>query len=242
MTCLGPGRFPGPGTSSDACSGRVAAEVLPVLGRGLGRNEIFQFARSNNARISELLNDGIEIDGHSVFTPLKKLPLVSLDATGTEFKDLTILRGMKLTTLQLRGCRQVRDLRPLAGMPLADLTLDGTSMDDLAPLAGMPLNTLHLAGCEKLEDLRPLTDLRQLGALYIQDCMRVKNLAPLRGLRLHHLDFRPQFITEGSLPASCSVCIHDLRPNAEATLCRASQSSLTTIRTERRGSLDSNGL
>ncbi|HEV3440633.1 MAG TPA: protein kinase, partial [Gemmata sp.] len=55
-----------------------------------------------------------------------------------DIRDLTPLKGMKLSTLILRNCDQVRDLTPLSGMKLTTLMLSGCSrVEDLTPLEGM---------------------------------------------------------------------------------------------------------
>jgi hypothetical protein len=55
------------------------------------------------------------------------------------------LAGMKLTSLNLYVCYQVRDLTPLKGMPLTTLHLQSCpQVRDLTPLAGMKLAGLYL--------------------------------------------------------------------------------------------------
>jgi hypothetical protein len=102
-------------------------------------------------------------------TPLKGVPLESLNCSHTSVADLSPLKGMKLTELT---CDQtlVSDLTPVRGMPLKRLTVPYTRVSDLSPLRGMPLQCLRLKEA-------PVTD-----------------LSPLKGMPLKELliDFRPE--------------------------------------------------
>ena len=52
---------------------------------------------------------------------------------------------MKLTSLKIGHCGQVRDLTPLKGMPLKKLTCYWSQVSDLSPLEGMSLTEFALA-------------------------------------------------------------------------------------------------
>jgi Leucine-rich repeat (LRR) protein len=85
------------------------------------------------------------------------MPLTSLNLFGCrELRDLAPLAAMPLTTLDLGGT-QVADLSPLRGMKLTTLNCYQTQVSDLAPLEGMPLTSLNVLECPKLHDLKSLT-------------------------------------------------------------------------------------
>jgi tetratricopeptide (TPR) repeat protein len=52
---------------------------------------------------------------------------------------------------------KITDLTPLRGIPLSELNLwGGAQVRDLEPLKGMPLTSLNLDGCAQVRDLEPL--------------------------------------------------------------------------------------
>ncbi|MGE3803178.1 MAG: tetratricopeptide repeat protein, partial [Gemmataceae bacterium] len=124
--------------------------------------------------------------------------------------DLSPLRGIRLTELDLHGCDKITDLAPLQGMPLEALNLtDCSNVVDLTPLAGMPLRALRLGGCARVKDLTPLTGmpltyLELYGLVLINDlsplhempltflslwrCGQIKDLSPLEGMPLRTLN------------------------------------------------------
>ena len=63
------------------------------------------------------------------------MPLTDLVIGATKVSDLSPLRGMGLTRLQVQGNANVTDLHALEGMPLVELNCDGTHVADLTPLA-----------------------------------------------------------------------------------------------------------
>ena len=133
----------------------------------------------------------IELDlggtGISDLSPLKGMPLTSLnlDRCG-QVTDLSPLKGMPLTSLNLWGCSQA-DITPLKGMPLTSLNLGGTKVIDLSPLKGMPLTSLSLYGCNQVSDLSPLKGM-PLTSLSLAHCGQVTDLSPLKGMPLASLD------------------------------------------------------
>jgi len=78
---------------------------------------------------------------------------------------------LRLTTLQLSGCKQLRDLSPLMSLTnLEVLFLSGNQISDsdLSPLVGLTnLVTLHLSWCDQIRDLGILTELPNLKALVL---------------------------------------------------------------------------
>jgi Leucine-rich repeat (LRR) protein len=85
-----------------------------------------------------------------------KLTLLNLGGNAP-LDDLTPLREMKLTWLNIAGTR-VRDLAPLKDMPLTYLACHDTQVQSLVPLQGKPLTYLTC-------DVRPLRDLPVLRSL-----------------------------------------------------------------------------
>jgi hypothetical protein len=116
----------------------------------------------------------------SDLSPLRGLPLESLDCYHTRVTDLAPLRGMKLRWLVVSNTG-VSDLSPLAEMPLEHLECAKSWVDDLTPLAGMKLKGLQCSD-SKVVDLgplknMPLSELRAAG-------LRITDLEPLRGMSL----------------------------------------------------------
>jgi serine/threonine protein kinase len=123
--------------------------------------------------------------------------------------DLSPLKGMKLTDVNLGDNRRLWNLEPLRGMPLETLHLWGWVGSDLTPLQGMPLKMLNCGGGQRKIDLAPLagmpldflclnhtavSDLSPLKGLPLTRLMcsstPVCNLAPLRGMKLRLLSVR----------------------------------------------------
>jgi hypothetical protein len=81
--------------------------------------------------------------------PLRGIPLVELylaECSGL-VGDLSVLKGMKLTELNLGNCKSISSLSGIEGMPLTKLSLYSCSLlANLEPLRGMPLVELNLAG------------------------------------------------------------------------------------------------
>jgi WD40 repeat protein len=120
--------------------------------------------------------------GVTDLTPLGGMPLNWLSLWNTKgIDDLAPLKGMPLRTLNLVHC-PVKDISLLSGMKLEDLDLGGTGVIDATPLAGMPLRRLSL-GTTRVSDLTPLKDM-PLRELILADCGSVKDLSPLKGMKL----------------------------------------------------------
>jgi WD40 repeat protein len=130
----------------------------------------------------------------SDLSPLKVLPLTTLDLHGTQVRDLTPLKGMPLTALHLWHCSQVQDLEPLKGMPLTDLYMNGSQVRDLMPLKDMKL-TLLACNDTSVTDLSPLKGM-PLKRLFIHGT-GVADLKPLQGMSLEDIRLTPRNITQG---------------------------------------------
>jgi serine/threonine-protein kinase len=91
-------------------------------------------------------------------SPLRRLPLASLIFHNCNVRDLSPLRGLPLKELRFGGwSSQVNDLSPLEGMALTSLTIQQTQARDLSPLRGMPLRLFDY-GLQPVNDLAPLKD------------------------------------------------------------------------------------
>lgn len=117
-------------------------------------------------------------------SPLRGIPLHTLEVNGCPVVDLSPLEGMPLRSLRL-VYTGVRDLGPLSGVPLVNLDLRNSSVSDLTPLKGLPLVSLDLnaTGVSDLSPLRGLT----LGHLSVANT-HVRDLSPLQGMPLVKLD------------------------------------------------------
>jgi serine/threonine protein kinase len=137
---------------------------------------------------------GLEFSAKDVadLSPLRALPrLQSLKCGGEPqapggLRDLTPLRGLPLTTLDLQYNKDLCDLRPLVGMPLTRLNLFATAVSDLTPLKDCPLEELHLAATN-VTSLAAIRGLR-LKKLVLNDT-EVMDLTPVEGTPLEVLEF-----------------------------------------------------
>lgn len=101
------------------------------------------------------------------------MPLTTLDCSLTRVSDLSPLKGMPLTSLNVSRCSAIGDLGPLKGMQLITLHCSKTQVSDLRPLVGMPLKELLLMET------------------------RVTDLTPLAGMKLEIFSVTPSNITKG---------------------------------------------
>ena len=130
----------------------------------------------------------------SDLSPLKDLPLTSLEVGYNRIRDLTPLKGMRLTYLVVYICPNVSDLSPLEGMPLSRLSIGATSVRDLSPLKGMKLTWLNIWTCP-IPDLEPLKGM-PINYLNI-DHTDITDLKPLQGMELEEIHLTPKNITQG---------------------------------------------
>ena len=108
-----------------------------------------------------------------------------LDLKESPIRDLTPLRGMPLTKLNLLGCTNVSDLKPLHGMLLRELNLQLCPVSDLSPLKDMPLIKLFL-GATHVTDITPLKGMR-LQELMLSDT-KISDIGALRRMPLASLN------------------------------------------------------
>lgn len=139
--------------------------------------------RIENGAVTELsfFTDHVtDLSPLRVFTGLRILTCDASDFQGI-LTDLSPLRGMPLTQLNIVGNRNLTELGPLQGMPLTHFDCFKTSAYDLAPLKGMALNHLKVRETAVV-DLSPL----QTMPLNYLDCYGLKtiDLSPLRRMKL----------------------------------------------------------
>jgi len=117
--------------------------------------------------------------------PLEGMPLVALDVSGTEVRDLNALPAMRLESLNIAKTK-VASLSLLVGMPLRELNAGGTLVRDLFAIKGMPLESVVL-GQTQIFDFQTLRGMN-LTYLDLSDT-RVRDLSfcaamPLKTLLL----------------------------------------------------------
>jgi serine/threonine protein kinase/Leucine-rich repeat (LRR) protein len=120
-------------------------------------------------------------------SPLKGMRITRFDCgNNLRLSDLSPLTDSRLAHL---GCAEtgVTDLSVLRGMALEELVIGSTDVSDLAPLQGMPLKTLGIWG-SMVSDLSPLTGMK-LRTLGLSGAQHVTSLAPLQGMPLVELVF-----------------------------------------------------
>jgi eukaryotic-like serine/threonine-protein kinase len=138
------------------------------------------------------LGNGPALSKLNDLSPLKGLPLTTLDCVGTAVRDLSPLRDMPLTYLECNGTN-VADLTPLHGTKLEHLGISDTRVTDLSPLKGVPLTYLHV-NRTAVKDLSPLAGMQLVG-LEI-DATAVTDLSPLRGMPLTFFACRSTPVTD----------------------------------------------
>jgi hypothetical protein len=149
-----------------------------------------------------------EVENLSPVHALKDLRVLHCDGSGQgkgKLKDLTPLRGLRLTALNCRSTL-VADLSPLRGMPLRSIGLAGTRVSDLTPLKGMRLGEMTLSGT-LVADLTPLRGM-SLYALDLFGARRVSDLSPLEGMPLFYLNLSFLPVSDLSVLASLKSLQH----------------------------------
>ncbi|WP_442511923.1 protein kinase domain-containing protein [Novipirellula sp. SH528] len=117
-------------------------------------------------------------------SPLRVLPFSRLDVSGEdELFDLSPLKGLPLRSVSLRS--MVADLAPIAQPELESLSLFSCAVDDLSPLRGISIRECHVWS-NPVSDIEPIAQ-ESLRKLSIAGCP-VENLDALRGLELESLN------------------------------------------------------
>lgn len=161
----------------------AAAETLPLwqakLNAWLGKDAPSIRLMSDGGMELRLVRMGL-----SEITPLKGMPLTVLNLFGNErLSDLSPLVNMPLVSLDVTNTK-VSDLSPLTGMKLTKLLIANTPVTDLTPLRGMPLVSFQCSG--GVTDISPLRD-SPLTGLARFDGSRFTDLSPLAGKKPQEL-------------------------------------------------------
>jgi internalin A len=127
---------------------------------------------------------------------LKGMPLEELYLMNSKVVDLSPLSDSKIKRLNLLGT-EIEDISPVAKMPLHTLWLNDSKVSDLSPLEGKSLESLDLSGTP-VDDLSALAHMGTLKRLNIAGS-NVKDLIPLKQLRLERLIFTPKNFDKASL-------------------------------------------
>ncbi|HZZ26983.1 MAG TPA: hypothetical protein VFE46_03160 [Pirellulales bacterium] len=144
------------------------------------------------------------------FSPIAECKnLEVFDASDTLLPDLSVVKGMKLRTLNVERT-SVTDIAPLTGMPLEDVYLRGTKVTDILPLLKCPtLKSLMLP-----EDARDFESLHALPNLTRISYTSARNDGPdmtadqfwtankdepwLAALRKTNLTYKTRLLKDGS--------------------------------------------
>ena len=102
-----------------------------------------------------------------------------------QLRDLSPLKGLPLTSLNCWGTK-VASLSPLKDTKLTSLDCGLTTISDLSPLKDLKLTYLHCV-TTRVSDLSPLKEMK----LTFLDCFGspVSDLSPLKGMPLTHLNW-----------------------------------------------------
>ena len=165
----------------------VVAKKLQQLNPGFDGTETHKIGSGVVTEFQFITDHVPDISPVRALAGLKVLACGGSNSGKAGLSDLSPLRGMPITKLNLNGCNQLQDLSPLQGMLLTSLSLDvqahGCQVRDLSPLAGMPLTSLDLNTCNLVWDLTPLRGL-PLSSLNLNNCTQLQDLSPLKGMKL----------------------------------------------------------
>jgi Leucine-rich repeat (LRR) protein len=150
--------------------------VSPV--RALSRLENFQCTGFWNQAKGE-----IKISDFADLSPLRGLPLRSVNVQRTRVRDLSPLAAMPLAALNCMDT-QVGDLTPLAAVPLTHLECYNAPVSDLSPLKGKNMEWLNIDSTQ-VSDLSPISGMQLAGVLLYNT--KVTDLSPLK--TIPHLKF-----------------------------------------------------
>ncbi|MDY3555456.1 protein kinase [Gemmata sp. JC717] len=139
----------------------------------------------------------IKTDDVSDIRPLRALTgLKSLYVTGSapglgRLADLSPVRGLPLTVLNIWQNPALTDLSATRGMQLTVMQAGDTAVADLSPLEGMPLSILAVNNC-RVRDVSPVRTLAKVRLFRCDGCP-IDTLEPLAGSKVRELicDFRP---------------------------------------------------
>ncbi len=169
-------------------------EKLKDLNPGFDGKETHTIVNNTVTGFKLSTNSVADISPVRGFPGLTHLTVNGSDLQNSKLSNLSPLKGLKLTYLDVSCSPALSDLTPLRGMPLEFFSCIITSVRDLSPLHGAPIRTLLCGGA-------PITDLSAVEGmpLTVLDCFQTKvtDLSPLTGLKLTSLVFLPKNITRG---------------------------------------------
>ena len=130
----------------------------------------------------------------SDISPLRGLPLWSINIAHNPLKDVTALEGMPLTYLNCWGC-PISDFSPVKGAPLIHVMVGETRVRNISPFVNDAIRILR-APMSKIDDLTPLknSNIRELSCASTQ----VTDFSPLKNVALTTLEFSPRD-TDGTI-------------------------------------------
>ncbi|WP_439621441.1 protein kinase domain-containing protein [Gemmata sp.] len=121
------------------------------------------------------------------FAGLRHLTVVGSTPGKGKLTDLSPIRGLPLTTLNVWQNPGLTDVSPAAGMSLTMFQSGDTAVRDLAPLEGMPLDVVAVNNCA-VTDLSPVRTMPRVRLLRCDGCP-IATLEPLIGSKLRELRF-----------------------------------------------------
>ena len=151
--------------------------------------------------LTELRISGARVEDIAILAPLKRLQLLSLDAT--PLSSLSSLEQFPiLQHLQLLRCRRLDSLAGIEHSQIAKLLLYSLpGLCSIAPLTGLcTLRDLEIYTCKRIEDLERLGDLSGLELLTVRNGREIPSLTFLRHLvRLRYLGAFVTKVVDGNL-------------------------------------------
>jgi Leucine-rich repeat (LRR) protein len=219
-------------------NGRVS-DISPLKGMPLETltvwGKVYDLSPLKGMKLVTLHLPGIKTDD---LTPLSDMmTLNNLSISDTAISDLSALKGLKLTVLNVAGT-QVSDLSPLKGMKLTWMTCSGANVSDLSALNGMPLRELNVAGTKvsdaslaQLKDCKDLihlilanTQVSDAGLTHLKDLKNLKmlqlygskvsDLLPLKEMSLELIMLTPKDVsTQGLDLLRGMTCLKTIGPN-----------------------------
>ncbi|MCM8543367.1 MAG: protein kinase, partial [Lentisphaeraceae bacterium] len=150
---------------------------------------------NNNGIIANLEKQLTEANGAEIEVKdfkMDKQRLTALDLSDNEnLKDISPLKGLPLTYLNLNNCPNLKSLNGIQDSDLHELSLISSrpmELSNLEPLKGLPLQILKIYKMPLLNNLDPLTG-SGIKTLYLVDCPNLKSLQPLSESRnLNYLE------------------------------------------------------
>lgn len=186
----------------------TAVDGVPNTGLEIASDSVHDLSPLVEAKGIRRLHVKVRTEGTKSAIDLKPLAgtcVTDLRLEGYTVKDLSVVRGLKVTRLAIPGSPIV-SLMPLEGLPLVALDVSGTDVRDLTALRAMRLESLNIAKT-KVASLSllvgmPLRELNAGGTL-VRDLYSIKGMPlesvsleqsqaydflTLKGLNLTHLD------------------------------------------------------